>query len=176
MSEHRKGVIRSYGRGGSMDGRGGGGRSSRESNNACREVGGVEKMSSTESKCMVRGEECLEGYVGAGGREVNGGGEDLGVSKSLLGEIPCVVIGESGRETFRDDGGAVWHYMPKVNSENLRSDTENLMEIGCGKNLKFVFEKPAQCSRFCRFLLQKRTGFVFEGNRQLQKLQKTQYF
>ncbi|GKB72043.1 hypothetical protein Tco_0933455 [Tanacetum coccineum] len=79
-----------------------GGRSSRESNNACREVGGVEKMSSTESKCMVRGEECLEGYVGAGGREVNGGGEDLGVSKSLLGEIPCVVIDQRGVAIMRE--------------------------------------------------------------------------
>nr|GFA31912.1 reverse transcriptase [Tanacetum cinerariifolium] len=39
------------GRGGSMAGSG---------------RGGVEKMSSTGSKLMVRGEECLEGYVGAG--------------------------------------------------------------------------------------------------------------
>ncbi|GKE53576.1 hypothetical protein Tco_1488732, partial [Tanacetum coccineum] len=44
-----------------------GGKSSRESKNTCGEVGGVEKISSTGSKFMVRGEECLEGYVGAGG-------------------------------------------------------------------------------------------------------------
>ncbi|GJW64210.1 hypothetical protein Tco_0116094 [Tanacetum coccineum] len=107
-----------------------GGRSSRESKNACGEVGGVEKMSSTGSKFMVRGrfgfgfsqkptqtesctplvrgEECLEGYVGAGGSEVNGGGDDFGVSKSLVGEIPRVVIGESGGEIFGDDEGVVW--------------------------------------------------------------------
>ncbi|GJW50861.1 ribonuclease H-like domain-containing protein [Tanacetum coccineum] len=35
-------------------------RSSRESKSACREVGGVEKISSTGSKLMDRGEECLE--------------------------------------------------------------------------------------------------------------------
>ncbi|GJW35261.1 hypothetical protein Tco_0058181 [Tanacetum coccineum] len=85
-----------------------GGWSSRESKNACGEVGGVEKMSSTGSKFMVRGKECLEGCVGAGGGEVNGGGNDFGVSKSLLGEIPGVVIGESDGEIFRDDGGAIW--------------------------------------------------------------------
>ncbi|GKB23165.1 hypothetical protein Tco_0862566 [Tanacetum coccineum] len=66
----------------------------------CGEVGGVEKMSSTGSKFMVRDEECLEGCVGASGGEVNEGGDDFGVSKSLLGEIPGVVIGESGREIF----------------------------------------------------------------------------
>ncbi|GJU66377.1 hypothetical protein Tco_1252636 [Tanacetum coccineum] len=93
-------------------GRGGfvvlGGRSSRESKNACGEVGGVKNMSLTGSKFMVRGEECLEGCVGAGGGEVNKGGDDFGVSKSLLGEILRVVIGESGGEIFGDDGGAVW--------------------------------------------------------------------
>ncbi|GJW26730.1 hypothetical protein Tco_0040541 [Tanacetum coccineum] len=99
----------------SNEGRGGGGfvvlggKSSRESKNACGEVGGVEKMSSTGCKFMVRGEECLKGCVGADGGEVNGGGEEFGVSKSFLGEILGVVIGESGGETFRDDGGAVWH-------------------------------------------------------------------
>ncbi|GJX11739.1 hypothetical protein Tco_0201598 [Tanacetum coccineum] len=69
------------------------------------EVGGVKKMSSTGSKFMVRGDECLEGCVGTGGGEVNRGREDFGVSKSLLGEIPGVVIGESGGETFGDDEG-----------------------------------------------------------------------
>ncbi|GJT15264.1 hypothetical protein Tco_0873970 [Tanacetum coccineum] len=77
-----------------------GGRSSRESKNTYREVGVVKKMSSTRSKFMVKGEECLEGCVGAGGGEVNGGGDDFGVSKSLLSEILGVVIGESGGETF----------------------------------------------------------------------------
>ncbi|GKE19764.1 hypothetical protein Tco_1431276, partial [Tanacetum coccineum] len=98
----------------SNDGRGGegfvalGGRSSRESKSTCGEVGGVEKMSSTGSTLMVRGKECLEGCVGAGGGEVNGGEDDFGVSKSLIGDIPGVVIGESDGETFGDDGGAVW--------------------------------------------------------------------
>ncbi|GKC65848.1 hypothetical protein Tco_1098446, partial [Tanacetum coccineum] len=94
------------GRGGSIAGRGG--RSSRESKNTCGEVGGVEMMSSMGSKFMVRGKECLEGCIGASGGEVIGGGDDFGVSKSLLGEIPGVVIGKSGGETFGDDGGAVW--------------------------------------------------------------------
>ncbi|GKB48265.1 hypothetical protein Tco_0899018 [Tanacetum coccineum] len=85
-----------------------GGKSLRESKNVCGEVGEVEKMSSTGSKFMVRGEECLEGYVGAGGGEVSGGGDDFGVSKSFLGEIPGVAIGESGGATFRVDGGALW--------------------------------------------------------------------
>ncbi|GKD33410.1 hypothetical protein Tco_1248919 [Tanacetum coccineum] len=40
--------------------------------------------------------------------EVNRGGDDFGVSKSLLGEIPSVVIDESGGETFGDDRGAIW--------------------------------------------------------------------
>nr|GFB77410.1 hypothetical protein [Tanacetum cinerariifolium] len=114
------------GRGGSMPGRGGGcfakpsndgqgrggfvvlgGRSSSESKNACGKVRGVEKMSSMGSKLMVRGEECLEGYVGSGGGEVRRGGDEFRVSKSLLGEIPRVVIGEGIGEIFRDDGGAV---------------------------------------------------------------------
>ncbi|GJZ63414.1 hypothetical protein Tco_0619835 [Tanacetum coccineum] len=79
-----------------------------EVENVCGEVGGVEKMSSTGSKFMVRGEECLEGCVGAGGGEVNRSRDDFRVSKSLLGEILGVVIGESGGNIFGDDGGAVW--------------------------------------------------------------------
>nr|GEW17949.1 hypothetical protein [Tanacetum cinerariifolium] len=75
------------------------GRSSRESKNACGKVGGVKKISSMGSKFMVRGGECLEGCVAVGGGEVNGGGDDF----VLLGEIPNVVIGESGGETFEDD-------------------------------------------------------------------------
>ncbi|GJW96983.1 hypothetical protein Tco_0178791 [Tanacetum coccineum] len=75
------------------------GRSSRESKSTCREVGGVKKIISTGSKFLVRGEECLEGCVSASGGEVNRGGDYFGVSKSLLSEIPKVVIGESGGET-----------------------------------------------------------------------------
>ncbi|GKB40385.1 reverse transcriptase domain-containing protein [Tanacetum coccineum] len=57
---------------------------------------------------VLGGEECLEGYVGVGGGEVSGGGDDFEVSKSLHGEIFRVVIGEGGGETFGDDGGPVW--------------------------------------------------------------------
>ncbi|GJW84334.1 hypothetical protein Tco_0157479 [Tanacetum coccineum] len=56
---------------------------------------------------VLGGEECLEGCVGAGGGEVNRDGDDFGVRKSLLGEIPGVVIRESGEEKFGVDGGAV---------------------------------------------------------------------
>ncbi|GJS19354.1 hypothetical protein Tco_0447986 [Tanacetum coccineum] len=94
------------GRGGSMAGRCGG-RTSRESKNACGEVGGVKKISSMGSKFMIKGEECLEGCVCASGKEVKGGGDDFRVSKSLLGEIPGVVIGKSSGETFGDNRGAV---------------------------------------------------------------------
>nr|GEU66194.1 hypothetical protein [Tanacetum cinerariifolium] len=80
------------------DGSHGGGRSSRESKSACGEVGGVKNTSSTGSKFMVRGEECLEGCVGAGEGKVNGSGDDFGVRKSLFGEIPRVVIGDLNRE------------------------------------------------------------------------------
>ncbi|GKE10725.1 hypothetical protein Tco_1414276 [Tanacetum coccineum] len=51
----------------SKDGLGGGGfvvlggRSFRESKRAWEEVGGVEKMSSTGSQFIVRGDECFEG-------------------------------------------------------------------------------------------------------------------
>ncbi|GJW47919.1 hypothetical protein Tco_0079565 [Tanacetum coccineum] len=81
-----------------------GGKSLRKSKNACGEVGGVKKMSSMGSKFIVRGKECLEGCVGASGGEVNGGGDDFGVRKSLLGEILGVVIEEGGGETFGVDG------------------------------------------------------------------------
>nr|GEV00026.1 DNA-directed DNA polymerase [Tanacetum cinerariifolium] len=75
-----------------------GGRSSRESNSACGEVGGVEKISSMGFKLMVRGDECLEGYVGVDRGEVSRGGDDFRVSKSLLGDIPEVVISKGGGE------------------------------------------------------------------------------
>ncbi|GJY31531.1 RNA-directed DNA polymerase, eukaryota, reverse transcriptase zinc-binding domain protein [Tanacetum coccineum] len=96
-----------------------GGRSSRESKNARGKVGGVEKMSSTGSKLMVRGEECLEGCVGADGGEVSGGGDDFG-SKILIGEILRVVIGEGGKETFGDDGGAIC-LKPHLNKLNWKN-------------------------------------------------------
>ncbi|GJU18483.1 hypothetical protein Tco_1146449 [Tanacetum coccineum] len=57
------------------DGRGGGrlvvldGKSLRESKNGCGEVGGVEKISSTGSKFMANGEDCLDGCDGAGGEK-----------------------------------------------------------------------------------------------------------
>ncbi|GKD08396.1 hypothetical protein Tco_1188081 [Tanacetum coccineum] len=78
----------------SKDGLGGGGlvvvggSSSSVSKRAWGEVGGVENKSLMGSMLMDKGEECLDGWVGAGGGEVKGGGVDFGVTKSLLGEIP----------------------------------------------------------------------------------------
>ncbi|GJV51521.1 hypothetical protein Tco_1447262 [Tanacetum coccineum] len=72
------------------------------------DVGGVEKISSSGSKFMANAEDCLDGCDGAGGGEVKGGGVDLGVVNSLLGEIPGDVMGEKGRDTIGVDGGAVW--------------------------------------------------------------------
>ncbi|GJZ56808.1 hypothetical protein Tco_0612302 [Tanacetum coccineum] len=46
----------------------------------------------------------LGGCVGAGRGEINGGGDDFVVSKSLLGEISGVVIRESSGEIFGVDG------------------------------------------------------------------------
>ncbi|GJT73074.1 hypothetical protein Tco_1032360, partial [Tanacetum coccineum] len=68
---------------------------------------GVEKKSSMRSKFMANGEECLDGWVGAGGGEVKGGGVDFGVSRTFLGEIPGENIGESSFEVFGVDGGSV---------------------------------------------------------------------
>ncbi|GJV62814.1 hypothetical protein Tco_1473642 [Tanacetum coccineum] len=61
------------------------------------EVGGVENKSSMGSMLMAKGEECLDGWVGAGRGEVKGG-VDFGVTKSLVGEIPIENTGESGGE------------------------------------------------------------------------------
>ncbi|GJZ87181.1 hypothetical protein Tco_0658791 [Tanacetum coccineum] len=47
------------------------------------------------SKFMASGEECLDGWVGAGGGEVKGGGVVFRVSRILLGEIPGDIMGES---------------------------------------------------------------------------------
>nr|GEY41480.1 hypothetical protein [Tanacetum cinerariifolium] len=63
------------------------------------EVGGVENKSLIGSMLMANGEECLDGWVRAGEREVKGGGVDFGVI--LLGEIPKESTGESGSEEFR---------------------------------------------------------------------------
>nr|GEW56899.1 putative retrotransposon RIRE1 poly protein [Tanacetum cinerariifolium] len=52
------------------------------------------------------GEECLDGWVGAGGGEVKGGGVVFGVSRILLGVIPRDIMGESGGKAFGLDGGA----------------------------------------------------------------------
>ncbi|GJZ73134.1 hypothetical protein Tco_0637280 [Tanacetum coccineum] len=109
MGEHRKGLLGS--RGGRCSGGRGfvvlGGRSSRESRNVCGKVGGVKKMSSTGSKFMIRSDECLKCCVGASGGEVNEGGDDFRVSKSLVGNIPGVVTGESGGKIFKDDGRVI---------------------------------------------------------------------
>ncbi|GJV26517.1 hypothetical protein Tco_1379212 [Tanacetum coccineum] len=48
--------------------------------------------------------ESKKALVGAGDGEVIIGGVDLGVVKSLLGEIPKDVMGESGGETLEVDG------------------------------------------------------------------------
>nr|GFA18427.1 hypothetical protein [Tanacetum cinerariifolium] len=65
--------------------------------------GGVETKSLMGSMLIAKGEECLNGWVGAGSGEVKDGGVDLRVTKSLLGETPE----ESGSEEFRVDGGVV---------------------------------------------------------------------
>ncbi|GJZ43289.1 hypothetical protein Tco_0590544 [Tanacetum coccineum] len=59
------------------------------------------------SKFMANVEECLDGWVGAGGGEVKGGGVDFRVSRILLGEIPREFIRKSGSEAFRVGEGAV---------------------------------------------------------------------
>nr|GEU48710.1 hypothetical protein [Tanacetum cinerariifolium] len=51
------------------------------------------------------GKECLDGWIGAGGGKFKGGGVDFRVSKTLLGEIPGDIMGESGGEAFRVNGG-----------------------------------------------------------------------
>nr|GEW60756.1 hypothetical protein [Tanacetum cinerariifolium] len=71
-----------------------GGKPSRDSKNGCREVGGVEKISSTGSKFMANEENYLDGCDGADGGEVKGDGVDFGVLKSSPGEIPDEIIGE----------------------------------------------------------------------------------
>nr|GFA66441.1 hypothetical protein [Tanacetum cinerariifolium] len=67
----------------------------------------VEKISSTGSKLIANGEDCLKGCDGADGGEVMGGGVVLGVVKRWLSKIPGEVIGERGGDTIGLDGGAV---------------------------------------------------------------------
>ncbi|GKB11862.1 hypothetical protein Tco_0845785, partial [Tanacetum coccineum] len=55
---------------------------------------------------------------GAKGGEVKGGEIDFRVSKSLLGEIPKVIISEGGGELFGDDGGAVWKRISDKRTKN----------------------------------------------------------
>nr|GEV15702.1 hypothetical protein [Tanacetum cinerariifolium] len=75
----------------SKDGLGGGGlvivggRSSSVSKRAWGEVRGVKNKSLIGSMLMAKGKECLDGWVGAGGGKVKGGGVDFGVTKSFLG-------------------------------------------------------------------------------------------
>ncbi|GKE60145.1 hypothetical protein Tco_1510512 [Tanacetum coccineum] len=62
------------------------------------EVGGVENKSLMGSMLMANGEECLDGWVRAGGGEVKGGGVDFGV----------ILLGEIGGKEFGVEGGAMW--------------------------------------------------------------------
>ncbi|GJY25372.1 hypothetical protein Tco_0400098 [Tanacetum coccineum] len=66
---------------------------------------------------------------GAGGGEVSGGGDDFGVTKSSLGEILGVVIGERGGKTFGEDGGAIWQ---SIGGDRTCSPGENIFGFGGG--------------------------------------------
>ncbi|GJT83495.1 hypothetical protein Tco_1057837 [Tanacetum coccineum] len=55
---------------------------------------------------MASGEECLDGWVRAGGGEFKGGGVVFGVSRIEFGMIPKDNMEESGGEAFGLDGGA----------------------------------------------------------------------
>ncbi|GJZ31784.1 hypothetical protein Tco_0576831 [Tanacetum coccineum] len=94
------------GREGSIAGRGRGSlaKSSMESKDG---LGGGRFVVLGGRSSSVSKKECLDGWVGAGGGEVKGDGVDFGVSRTLLGEIPEEIIGESGGEVFGVDGGAV---------------------------------------------------------------------
>ncbi|GJR04228.1 hypothetical protein Tco_0527212 [Tanacetum coccineum] len=72
----------------------------------------------------------LGGCVGADGGEVSGGGDDFG-SKSLIGEIPEVMIGEGGGETFGDDGGVIW----------LLAGFFSLFDLGIVSYLEIEYER-----------------------------------
>ncbi|GJV57562.1 hypothetical protein Tco_1458567 [Tanacetum coccineum] len=68
------------------------------------EDGGVANKSSMGSRLIVIGEVSLDGWVGAGGGEVNRGGVVLGVSKQFSFEL--VLIGDSGGEIIGEVGGS----------------------------------------------------------------------
>ncbi|GJT80803.1 hypothetical protein Tco_1055145 [Tanacetum coccineum] len=97
-------IVRIGGKGGSIAGIGGGSLAKRsmESNDGLVGEGFVV----VGSKFMASGEECLDGWVRAGRREVKGGGVVFGVSRILLGEIPRDIMGDSSGEAFEVDGGA----------------------------------------------------------------------
>nr|GEY60151.1 hypothetical protein [Tanacetum cinerariifolium] len=92
-----------------VDGLAGGGlvfvveRSSNVSKIAWGEVEGVENKILMGLMLIAKGEECLDGWVGASRGEVKRGGVDLRVTKSFLGET----FGESGGEEFGVDGGVI---------------------------------------------------------------------
>ncbi|GJZ98918.1 retrovirus-related pol polyprotein from transposon TNT 1-94 [Tanacetum coccineum] len=92
------GNVRSYG--GSCVGRGGRGGS------IVRRGGGSLAKHSMESKDGLGGGGFIDlggrssSWVGASGGEVKGGGVDFGVSRTLIGEIPSDIMGESVGETF----------------------------------------------------------------------------
>ncbi|GJS00958.1 putative RNA-directed DNA polymerase [Tanacetum coccineum] len=130
------------------------------------------------------------GFVVLGGRssresknvcgEVNGGGDDFGVSKSLLGEISDVAIGESGGETFGDDGGAVELmklmakvYYPRNEIQNMESKLWNLtvknndMAVYTQRfqeltmmYTKMVPEEEDQVKKFIRYVVRIANNFV----------------
>nr|GEU70995.1 hypothetical protein [Tanacetum cinerariifolium] len=77
------------------------------------------------SMLMANGEECLDGWVGAGRGEVNGGGVEFGVI--LLGEILEESMGESGGEEFGVEGGAVCTNNTKQTQTTLHNA---IMEAG----------------------------------------------
>ncbi|GJS26709.1 hypothetical protein Tco_0487329 [Tanacetum coccineum] len=62
---------------------------------------GEEEVREVENKSK----ECLDGWVGASGGEVKGGGVVFRVSSILLGEILRDIMGESGGESFGVDRG-----------------------------------------------------------------------
>ncbi|GKA07587.1 hypothetical protein Tco_0686811 [Tanacetum coccineum] len=102
-------MVKIGGRGGSISriGRGSLAKRSMELNDGLGgEVEGVENKSSVGSKLIASSEECLDGWVRAGGGEVKGGNVIFRVSRIEFGMTPEDNMGESGGEAFRLDGGA----------------------------------------------------------------------
>ncbi|GJR63784.1 hypothetical protein Tco_1505946 [Tanacetum coccineum] len=86
---------------------------------------------------MASGEECLDGWVGAGGGEVKGGGVVFGVSSILLGEILRDIIGESGGEAFGVDGGGRLIIGGCISSSSKGGD------LGGGLSLNFTLRESS---------------------------------